>query len=277
MGIRAAFALLIGVGLGTACLAVGAAGPSYAQQCLLAAPSSSGCDPRHLEIELNATVAPSRLPGGEMTPVALEMGGEIGTANGGHPSALREAQMDFAGLAIDPRGLPACGLRGLQRRGVAAARDFCREAIVGAGMSHVGFARTGARVAAPLTLFNGGTEDGITTLFIHSAVPVPEPVPVVSVMKISRFGKGKDQGLRTAWRLPPIIDGTGSLLDFRFRLKRYLSIAGARHGYIAARCGNRGITANASKLLFRNEAKTPGVAPMTVLKGVLVVPCTPSR
>lgn len=226
---------------------------------------------------MSAQVAPRKLSTHEMAPIALELGGAIATSGGGHPSALREVDIDFLHMAIDARELPACGLRDLQRRRVAAARLFCREAIVGSGMSHVGFARTGARVAAPLTLFNGGTEDGITTLLVHSAVPVPEPVPVVSVMKISRFGKGKDQGLRTAWRLPPIIDGTGSLLDFGFRVKRHLSVAGARHGYVAAKCGNRGLPANVKKLLFRNEAKTPGVASITVLKGVLVVPCTPSR
>lgn len=274
MGVRAALTLLIGWGLITTGAAANAGAQPYVQTCLRAVPMFPGCESERLEVEMSAKVAPRKLSTHEIAPIALELGGEIGTSGGGHPSALREVDIDFLHMAIDPRGLPACGLRDLQRRRVAAARLFCREAIVGSGMSHVGFARTGARVAAPLTLFNGGTEDGITTLLVHSAVPVPEPVPVVSVMKISRFGEGKDQGLRTIWRLPPIADGTGSLLDFRFGIRRYLPIAGARHGYLAAKCANGVLRANVKKLLFRNEAKTPGVAPMTVLKGGIAIPCS---
>lgn len=249
----------------------------YVQTCLRATPLYPGCESSHLEVEMGANVAPKKLPEHEIAPVALEMRGVISASNGGHPSALREAHIDFLDVAIDARGLPACGLRDLQRRRVAAARNFCRKAIVGSGLSHIGFALSGGRVAAPLTLFNGGTEDGVTTLFVHSAVPVPEPVPIVSVLKISAVGRGKDEGLRTIWRLPPIIDGTGSLLDFRFRIERRFSVSGARHSYVAAKCRHRGLLINVKKLLFRNEAETPGVAAQTVLKGGIAIPCSPIR
>jgi hypothetical protein len=277
MGTRAALALLIGCGLIITGAATNAAAQPYVQTCALAAPLFPGCETGRLEVEMSAQVAPRKLSTHQMAPIALELGGTVGTSGGGHPSALREVNIDFLHMAIDARELPACGLQDLQRRRVAAARLFCREAIVGSGMSHVGFTRTGARVAAPLTLFNGGVDDGVTTLFIHSAVPTPRPVPVISVMKISRFADGKDQGLRTVWHLPPIADGTGSLLDFRFRLRRYLPIAGARHGYLAAKCANGVLRADVEKLLFRNEAKTPGVAPTTVVKGGIAIPCSPMR
>jgi hypothetical protein len=204
------------------------------------------------------------------------MHGEIGTANGGHPSALREAHIDFLNVAIDATGLPACGLRDLQQRRVAAARNFCRKAIVGRGTSHIGFALSGERVAAALTLFNAGTANGVTTLLVHSAVPVPEPAPVVSVLKISPVN-GKVDGLRTVWRLPPIIGGTGSLLDFRFRIERRFSARGAGHSYVAARCADDGLRVNVKKLLFRNEAKIPGVPAQTTLKGAAATPCSPVR
>jgi hypothetical protein len=270
---------LTAVALGIASFVTSATAQPYVQTCLRSAPLFPGCEPGRIEVELDANVQPKKLPRHEMAPVALEMHGEIGTEGGGHPSALREAEIDFLDVAVDARGLPACGLRDLQRRRVAAARRFCRKAIVGSGMSHVGFALTGGRVAAPLTLFNGGTEDGVTTPFIHSAVPVPDPVPLVSVMKISPGASptGKEVGLRTVWRLPRIVDGTGSLLDFRFRIERYLSIVGARHGYFAARCRKDGLLVNVKELLFRNEAKTPSVASQTVLKGGLTMPCSPIR
>lgn len=98
-------------------------------------------------------------------------------------------------------------------------------------------------------------------------------------MKISPVASpdGKDVGLQTVWRLPRIVDGTGSLLDFRFRVKRYLAVGGPKHGYIEAQCRNDGLLVNIKKIFFRNEAKTPGVAAQTVLKGGLAVPCSPIR
>lgn len=270
---------LTAVALGIASFVTSATAQPYVQTCLRSAPLFPGCEPGRIEVELDADVQPKKLPRYEMAPVALEMHGEIGTENGGHPSALREADIDFSNMAINARGLPACGFRDLQRRRVAAARRFCRKAIVGTGTSHVGFALSGGRVAAPLTLFNGGVENGVTTLLVHSAVPAPEPVPMVSVMKISPVAStdGDDVGLQTLWRLPRIIDGTGSLLDFRFRIERYLPVDGAKHGYVAARCRNDGLLVNVKKLLFRNEAKTPSVAAQTVLKGGIAMPCSPIR
>jgi hypothetical protein len=276
MGIRIAFALLIGAGLVSPALGTDAAAQPYTQTCAVAAQYFPGCESERLEVEMSATVTPKKLPKLEMAAVALELQAVIGTG-GGHPAALREAQIDFVGVAIDARGLPACRLRDLQRRRVAAARNFCREAIVGSGVSHIGFAQTGERVAAPLTLFNGGAKNGVTTLFVHSVVAAPEPVPMVGVMMISSAGKGKDKGLRTTWRLPRIVDGAGSLLDFRFTIKRRFAAGGTgRHGYVTAKCGNRGVLAEVTKLLFRNEAKTPGVASQTVLKGVIAIPCSTS-
>ena len=238
-------------------------------------PLDSGCYFDRMEVEIGAEVAPKKLPRHEMAPVALEVHGEIGTTGGGHPSALREAHVDVdRNVRIDVRGLPACGLRDLQRRRVAAARNFCRKAIVGSGMSHIGFALSGGRVAAPLTLFNGGSHDGLTTLFVHSAIAAPGPVPIVSVVKVSKFGK--DDGLRMVWRLPRIIDGTGSLLDFRLRIERHFWAGREEHSYVAARCEDERFLVNLKKLLFRNEAKMPGVASQTVMKGGIDVPCIPS-
>lgn len=263
-------AMLIIVGVAT-----GASEQPYVQTCLRANLLGPSCMER-LEFDVSSSVTPRKLPRHEPAPIALEVHGEIGTANGGHPSALREVHVDVdRDVVIDARGLPACGLRDLQRRRVAAARHFCRKAIVGKGMSHVGFALSGGRVAAPLTLFNGGTQDGLTTLFVHTAVAVPEPVPIVSVVKISKVSE--DDGLRTIWRLPRIIDGTGSLLDFRFRIERDFWAGREEHSYVAARCEDDRFFVNFKKLLFRNEAKIPGVASMTVLKGGIAIPCIPSR
>jgi hypothetical protein len=68
--------------------------------------------------------------------------------------------------------------------------------------------------------------------------------------------------------------GRGSLLDFDFRLGA-TRIAGKRKlGYLEAKCPDGVFKANVKKMLFKNEANTPGEAGSTSLKGSLAVPCT---
>lgn len=88
-------------------------------------------------------------------------------------------------MAIDAVGLPACRLRRLEKSGVGTARRLCREAIVGTGEAHIGFASTDTVLKAPLTLFNGGTSGVETRVFVHSAIAVPSLMPLVATGKIS--------------------------------------------------------------------------------------------
>jgi hypothetical protein len=70
-----------------------------------------------------------------------------------------------------------------------------------------------------------------------------------------------------------IAGGSGSALDFKFRIGKTYSHGGTKHGYFEAKCPDGVFKANLTKILFRNEAKVPGVAAQTVLKGSLAVPC----
>jgi hypothetical protein len=219
-------------------------------------------------------VAPNVLPKGEMAPVALEIHGKIAVEEGGHPSALREAIVDIPkDVGIDTAGLPACPRRKLEGNGVAAARRICGKAIVGSGVAHIGFASSNAIVEAPLTLINGGDSGGETRLFVHSAISAPGLMPLVGTVKIQR----KYPGLQTTWKIPRILEGDGSLLDFKFRVERRFISKGGEHSYLSARCPSGDLQASVPKILFRNEARTPGVAATTVLKGLILVPCSPIR
>jgi len=258
------------IALVVVCVAMGATTRQYVQICLRSAPPCTG----RLEFEPRGAVVPKRLQAHELAPVALEVGGKIFNEGGGHPPALREVMVDIdKDVAVDAVGLPACGRSQLESRDVAAARRVCREAIVGSGMAHVGFASSEAVVEAPLTLINGGTSGGETRLLIHSAIAVPDPVPLIATAKISKV----QDGLRTVWRIPPILEGDGSLLDFSFKIGRRFSSQGAEHSYLAASCADGSFQVNVKEALFRNEAKTPGVAAQTSLKGSLSIPCTPVR
>jgi len=241
--------------------------------CLRSASLADSCDPGRLEVDIEATVSPSRLPRNEFAPVALTISGTIGTEGGGHPSALREAMATLdEGLRIDTNGLAACPRRRLERLDVAGARKACRKAMVGHGVAHVGLASSETSFKAPLTLFNGGTSGGVTRLFAQSVVGMAGP-SLVAVGKVRRHGRG----LKASWRVPRILEGDGSLLDFRLHVSRTFAASGRRHSYLSGSCRGGMLRVSFSKLAFVNEAGTPGVASRTFLRGGLLVPCGPAR
>lgn len=257
-------------------LSIAAAAPAqrYVQTCLRSSLLEASCSPGRLEFDAGGTVEPKTLPKHELAPIALEIHGKIAMENGGHPPALHEAIIDIdEGVAVDTTGLPTCRLRLLKSRGVAAARRLCRKAIVGSGVAHIGFASSETIVEAPLTFFNGGTSGGETRLFVHSAIAAPNPVPVVSTVKIQR----KYSGLHAIWKIPRILEGDGSLLDFRLRIERRFMGKGTEHSYLAAKCPDGDLQANIPKVTFRNDARAPGQPSSTVLKGGFAVPCSSSQ
>jgi hypothetical protein len=124
-----------------------------------------------------------------------------------------------------------------------------------------------------LTLFNGGTREGVTTVFAHGTVAVPSPIPLVAVAKVWR----RQNGMEGALRIPPILEGDGSLLDFDLELKRRFMDGGTERSYLASTCRDGEIRANVARLVFKNEAKAPNAAAQTMLSGSLALPCTPDR
>ncbi len=262
--------LIAGIGLTAFAVTTGTAVQQYVQICLRSTSFSTECEGR-VEFDAGVSIAPRKLPARELAPIALQAHGRIANQYGGHPPALREVLVNVAkDVAIDTAGLPACPLRRLESSRVAAARRLCHEAIVGGGVAHIGFASSETIVEAPLTLFNGGTSGGETRLFVHSAISVPQPIPLVAIGKISP----EQNGLISVWRLPSILEGDGSLVDFRLKVNRRFESGGTDRSYLAAKCIGDAFRINIPKILFRNEAKTPGVGAQTQLKGRLVAPCS---
>jgi hypothetical protein len=245
----------------------------YVQVCLRAMLAGNPCV-GSLGFDVGGSLMPKRQPPHELVPVGLAIHGEIGNEGGGHPSALREAELTVdEGVAIDGAGLGTCPRRRLENRGVAAARRLCRKAVVGRGSARIGFASSGTSVTTALTLFNGGTSSGVTRLFVHGAAAQPKPMPIVAVVEVRR----RQAGLEGVLRVPPILDGDGSLLEFELEIERRLTRGGAKRSYLNANCRDGRIDVNLRRALFRNEAKIPGVGASTTLKGSLTLPCTPDR
>jgi hypothetical protein len=267
MGLASAIALIV--------VGVTAATPAqpYVSTCLRSSLLEPGC-PGRVEFDAGGAVSPKKLPPHELAPIGLEIHGKIAMEGGGHPPALHEAIVDVAkNVSIDASGLSACRLRLLKRSGIAAARRLCGKAIVGGGVAHIGLASSETTLKAPLTLFNGGTTGDETRLFVHSAIGAPHPLAMVSTVRIQR----KYSGLHAIWRIPRILEGDGSLLDFRLKIERRFMSKGTEHSYLAAKCPDKGLLVNIPSIAFRNDARAPGVASLTVLKGGFLVPCSPGR
>jgi hypothetical protein len=100
---------------------------------------------------------------------------------------------------------------------------------------------------------------------------VPAPTVIVTTVTISRKGKG----LHAVAKVPVIAGGSGSLIDFNFRIGRTYTYQGRKVGYFEAKCPDGVFNISFPELLFRNEAHMPGLEPTTTLKGGVTVPCTP--
>jgi hypothetical protein len=232
-----------------------------------------------LVLRFGGNVAPKKLPRHRYAPIALHVLGKVKTSDGTHPSAFRQAVVDIdKNGRVDTRGVPACRGNQLQSRDTRAAKRVCGKALVGRGSAHVEIAfpeQNPIKIASPLLIFNGGTRHGKTTMYIHSYITIPAPTAIVTTLTIKKIHKGR-YGYHTIARIPVIAGGSGSALDFQFTIaKKFFRFRHRRHSYLTARCPDGHFNTKVLKALFRNEARTPGVAPQTVLRGALVVPCTP--
>lgn len=230
----------------------------------------------NLVASLNGSVSPKRLPANKYVPVNWGVFGKISTGDETHPSALREIDIDIdKDVKINSRDYPVCegGRRAMEVLNTKAAEKACAEALIGRGKALVEVAfpeRTPILLSSGLLVFNGGEKAGITKLLIHLFIPVPRPSAIFAEVKVTRKGSG----LQTISEIPVIAGGSGSLIDFKFKIGKTYSYKGKKVGYFEAKCPDEAFKLNVSKLLFTNEAKVPGVAPQTVLKGGLGVPCT---
>jgi hypothetical protein len=234
--------------------------------------------PMTLTFTVDGSVAPRKLPAHEFFPIELGVRGTIADSDGLQPPNLREVVADFdRDVSLDADGLPACGASQIRFRRTKAARRVCRESIVGTGVAHLGVEASGQTpLVAPvqLTFFNGGERDGTTTLLIHGSDPALELSPVVARVKI--HSSGSSQGGRHAVaRFPSIAEGSGTVLDFRFEINRRFWHQGAKRSYLTAKCPEGHLSASLPKVSFRNEVPVGGRAPVSVLKGTLILPCTP--
>jgi hypothetical protein len=248
-----------------------------AVQCALR--TSLSCFFPNLVATLGGGVSPEKLPAGKYVPVTWKLFGKFSTSDGAHLPALRELEVDIdKDVKLNATGYPVCrgGRRDIRGPNPKVAMEACRAALLGKGEAHVEIAfpeQEPILVRSPLTVFNGGESGGKVKLFFHIFITVPVPAAIVTEVTIVRKGSG----IHTVSKVPVIAGGSGSLVDFKFKLGKTYSYKGKKVGYFEAKCPDEVFKANVKKLLFKNEAQTPGEGASTQLRGSLAVPCTPGR
>jgi hypothetical protein len=221
------------------------------------------------------TTSPKALPKNKYTPVTTNIFGKIKTSDGTHPSAFREAQVNIdKDVKLNVKGYPVCKAGQLEARDTNAAKKVCGKAIVGEGKAEAEIAfpeQRPIKVPSPLLVFNGGEKGGKVKLLIHTFITVPVPAAIVTDVTIKRSGSG----IKTVAKVPVIAGGSGSALSFNFKLGKTFRYKGKKVGFFEAKCPDGVFKVSVPKVLFKNEAREPGAAAQTVLKGALAVPCTP--
>src|ERR1044072_7523858 len=81
----------------------------------------------NLIFTVNGDFAPKKLPKNKLAPVKLNVKGELKTANGAHPPALKEVVVDFdKNAANDVKGLPVCTQGKLVAQDTTSAQKACK-------------------------------------------------------------------------------------------------------------------------------------------------------
>jgi hypothetical protein len=233
-----------------------------------------------LNFTLDGRVLPHALPKSKPVSAGFATFGKIARGDGTQPSALREAVLAVdKDVEVDVTGLPVCGYRKIASHGTQGARRACRSAIVGSGEASAVLTYPGSapvKLATRLVAFNGGVRDGAIRVFVHAFAPSPLGRALVARVEVRRRGAvSGPRGWETLMKIPKIGTGYGSLTGFRLSLERRFLYRGERRSFPSARCPDGVFRIMTPKLLFKNEARIPGVAAQTVLKGSLAVPCTP--
>lgn len=229
----------------------------------------------NLVVTFGGEGSPRKLPRNEYAPAATTIFGEIKTTDGTHPPALREAIVEIdKDVKINVKGLPVCKPGELEAQNTKGALKVCGDAEIGSGIAHAEIAfpeQPPLNVSSPLKIFNGGERGGKVKLWIHSFITIPVPAAIVTDVTVTRKGTG----ISSVAKVPVIAGGSGSAIDFKFKIGRTYSYKGKRIGYGEGKCPDGVFKIRVSKLLFKNEAQTPGVPATTTMAGNVGVPCTP--
>jgi hypothetical protein len=185
----------------------------------------------NLELTFNGGFSPKVLSKTKLTPITLQVSGDVKTLDGTHPPALKEfnVETDKNG-AINVKGLPVCTASKLQSQDTKHAEAICKTAIIGSGQATAEIAfpeQAPIPAKSKIIAFNGGFKGGVTTLYIHAYLTVPTPAAIVTTVKVKKIHNGR-YGLEAQSSIPKIAGGSGSVTHFNLTINK--------KGVLTAKC-----------------------------------------
>ena len=193
----------------------------------------------NLELTFDGGFTPKTLSKTTPTPISALFEGKVKTLDGTHPPALKEVVIEAdKNTGIDVKGYPACTSAKLQSQDSSHARAICGDSILGKGVTNVEIQfpeQAPIPVNSPLTLFNGGEQGGVITLFVHAYITVPTPAAIVTTVKVSKIRNGR-YGLKSVASVPKIAGGSGSVLSFNLKVGKKFTYKGKRVSFLTAKC-----------------------------------------
>lgn len=218
---------------------------------------------------------PKTLPRHGSAPMGVVARLAVSTAGGTRPPALRGGVFDIdRTVSVDGRGLPVCKKGALEARTSGAARQACRDAIVGSGTANATIEFPESKpidIKSPLIFFNGGVSGGTTTMFVHAYITVPVPSAIVTRVRFTAKRNGR-YGMRSVTEIPKVAGGSGSLTSASFTLKRLFEVRGETHSFLNGGCPDGRIFFRVVSTEFELGNRLVGLP----LSGSLTRPCVPS-
>src|SRR5215213_2697730 len=214
----------------------------------------------NLRLTFNGGFTPKGLSKKKLTPINLNVSGNIATLNGAHPPALKEFVLEAdRNSGVSAKGVPVCKQGKLEATTTAAAQKACGKALIGKGTTgvEVEFAEQAPiPIKSKLLLFNGGVKGGKTTIFIHAFLTNPVAAAIVTTVKIQKHKNGRF-GLKSVASIPKIAGGSGSVTNFSLTINK--------KGYLLAKCPDGHLDAQ-GEAVFGDGTRA---------KGSVTRPCTP--
>jgi hypothetical protein len=241
-------------------LALAALGPSALAQTVRAG---------RLIVTVEGGFTPHKLPTRDPAAITLSARSTIRTADGSHLPALQELSLKFdKHTGVYTKGLPVCKRHQLESRTTKAAKEVCKDALIGTGQAgaEIEFPDQPPFFAkAPMLIFNAPPSHGHPVFIFHVYAHVPAPTTFITTAQITK-AHGL-YGTDVLIKIPSIVAGQGSLSFAELSIHKTWTYKGQKRTLLFGSCPTGHFFVRGD-LLFDNDFR---------MAGKVVRSCTPEH
>lgn len=190
-----------------------------------------------VQVAVNGTLSPKRLPRHQKAPVTVSFSGKIAaTAPTGPPQLLSIAVEINRHGTLTYQGIPNCRMGRIDPSTTQEALSLCRSSLVGEGTfsANVKIPEQSPFPSAGKVLAFNGRYKGAPAILAHIYGKQPAPTSYVLPFVITP-AKGA-YGTKLAAALPRVTGDWGFVTAISLKLDRRFSSHGRSHSYLAADC-----------------------------------------